>query len=188
MSCTTIGREAHRRLVEQQQARLRQQGPGDRQHLLLAAREVAGDAVDALFQAREEAEHAFEVAGHGRLVAPPVGTELEVLAHGECREDGAALGDVDEAALDDLVRRHPRDVFAVEADGAGPHRDEAGEREQGRRLARAVGADQRADLAGQDAEVDALQGLDVSVGDLQAGDLEERCTARGRGAHSSRPR
>ena len=47
-------REAERRLVEQQQPRPRHQRAGDRQHLLLAARQRAAALVQALLQAREQ--------------------------------------------------------------------------------------------------------------------------------------
>jgi hypothetical protein len=50
-------------------------------------------------------------------------------------------------------------------DGQQPH-----DRLQRRRLARAVGADHRHDLAPSHLEVDALQRLDAAVGDLEIGD------------------
>ncbi|MNV92028.1 hypothetical protein D3C71_1865780 [compost metagenome] len=58
------GRKTHRRFVQQQQARLGHQGPADGQHLLFAARQVAGDAGDPFFQAREQVEHVFQVGIH----------------------------------------------------------------------------------------------------------------------------
>ena len=53
-------RKAERRLVEQQQARLAHQRARDRQHLLLAARQGAGQLVLALLQAREALELALD--------------------------------------------------------------------------------------------------------------------------------
>jgi hypothetical protein len=50
--------------------------------------------------------------------APPVGAEVEVLAHGHAREAVPALGRERDPAVDDLVRRHARDVLAVERDRA----------------------------------------------------------------------
>ena len=47
-------REAKRRLIEQQQLRVRHQGAADGEHLLLAAGERAGDLTEPLLQAREQ--------------------------------------------------------------------------------------------------------------------------------------
>ena len=58
-SCTIERRQAERRLVEQQQPRLRHQRAADRDHLLLAARQLAGRAASSLSaQRREQREHA----------------------------------------------------------------------------------------------------------------------------------
>src|ERR1700730_16553248 len=54
-------REPHRRLVEQDHLGPRHQRAADRDHLLLAARDVAGEALLALLQAREKAVAEIEV-------------------------------------------------------------------------------------------------------------------------------
>ena len=51
-------REAERGLVEHDEARLPHQAAGDRQHLLLAARQRAGELPAPLGEAREQGEHA----------------------------------------------------------------------------------------------------------------------------------
>ena len=56
-----LRREAERRLVEQQDARPRHQAAGDRQHLLLAAREQARALVQPLAQARKALQHRLDV-------------------------------------------------------------------------------------------------------------------------------
>ena len=48
--------QAHRQLVEQQQRRVGGEGAGHRQHLLLAARQRAGELADALAQPGEAGE------------------------------------------------------------------------------------------------------------------------------------
>ena len=85
------------------------------------------------------------------LVRHEVRAHLEILEHGQVREDAAPLGRHRDAARDERVRGHAGDVLAVE------HRrgplcgvEQAGDRAQRRRLAGAVGADQRDDLAGVD--------------------------------------
>ena len=49
--------QAEGQLVDDEQLRLGDEGHRQRQHLLLAAREVAGHLVDALLEAREDLEH-----------------------------------------------------------------------------------------------------------------------------------
>ena len=56
---TICGAQAHRGFVEQQQARTRQQGTPDGQHLLLAARERAGDLMQAFANGRQQRMHAL---------------------------------------------------------------------------------------------------------------------------------
>src|SRR5215471_15271825 len=54
-------RQAERRLIEQQKARVPHQRACDRQHLLLAARERAAALVDAFLEARKQRKNAFDV-------------------------------------------------------------------------------------------------------------------------------
>ena len=61
-------RQPFGRLVEDQQQRIGQQRAADREHLLLAARELLAAVAEPLGQAREGGEHALE-----RPVARAVG-------------------------------------------------------------------------------------------------------------------
>jgi branched-chain amino acid transport system ATP-binding protein len=58
-------RQAQRRLVEQQQRRPVHQRPPDRQHLLLAARQLPGRLVEPFPKPRKIAVDQFQVAGDG---------------------------------------------------------------------------------------------------------------------------
>src|SRR5437870_9840867 len=49
--------ETHRDLVQEEQPRLGGDGPGQREHLLLAARERSGELFTALLQRGEQVEH-----------------------------------------------------------------------------------------------------------------------------------
>ena len=111
---------------------------------------------------------------------PRVGTELEVLAHGEARKDLAALGDVHDAALDHPVARQPIDPLALEAHLAATRSEQAGDRAQHRGLAASVGAHDRQRLAGLDGEAHAAQRRQVAVGDVEARQRQQ--------AHGSAPR
>src|SRR4029450_11350579 len=95
---------------------------GDRQHLLLAARERLARLLDALAQAREMMKHlveppATDLGGSIRGGREP---ELQILPHGEPREDPAVLGDEAAAEPGDLVRRAPGQIDALELDRAAP--------------------------------------------------------------------
>jgi hypothetical protein len=117
-------REAERRLVEDQQARLAHQPASDRQHLLLAARQRAGRLGPALLEAREDLDHAFEIA-RAVLLAAPIGAELEVVPHREIGKHAPPLGHLDQPRLDDAGRARAADLAAVEADRAAERPVEA---------------------------------------------------------------
>ena len=72
---------------------------------------------------------------------------LEVLAHGQQREDLAALRHIGDAAPRPLVGLHARDVLAVEQDAAAAHRLVADDGAKQRALADAVAAEHAGDLA-----------------------------------------
>ena len=63
--------EAHRGLIEQQQARTRHQRAADRQHLLLAARQKAGCLFLSLGKTRKEVEYHLHVGGDGAVAPGP---------------------------------------------------------------------------------------------------------------------
>ena len=84
-------RQALGGLVEDQQRRVGHQRPADRQHLLLAAGELAAAVAAALGQAREQAVDAVE--GPARRAAAGGGGGDEVLLDAEGREHLPPLGD-----------------------------------------------------------------------------------------------
>src|SRR5262245_18699913 len=82
-----LGRQAEGLLVEQHHLLAPHQGAADREHLLLAPRELARPLLRALAEDGEVAVHRLEVARDPVGVGPRVGPHAEVLAHGEERED-----------------------------------------------------------------------------------------------------
>jgi hypothetical protein len=86
--------EPLRGLVEQEQIRLRHEAAAERQHLLLAARERPGELLCAILQHREEREHCLEALRAPGPRGRAVGAELEVVEHGQGREDAPAFGHV----------------------------------------------------------------------------------------------
>src|SRR6266545_6524767 len=91
-------REAERRFVQQEQPRLRQARPREREHLLLAAGERSRLLVAPLAQPRQLARHLVEVARDRLPVAPQVRAHLQVLPDRELAEDAAPFGNVRDAA------------------------------------------------------------------------------------------
>ena len=173
-------REAHRRLVEEQERRVGHQGPADRAHLLLAAGHRPRLLRLALGQAGEEREHAVEVLLQAGLGLALEGAHLEVLEHRHPREELAALRGLRDAAGDDVVRRVVGDVLAAEADPAAAWMVEPVDRPQRRRLARTVRAEQRHDLPVPHLQGDALERMDRAVVGVDALELEDRRLGRGR--------
>ena len=88
-------------------------------------------------------------------------------------KDAAAFRRLRDAKPGDLVGRQSRDVAAVEDDRAFAGARIAADRHHQRRLAGAVGADQRDDLAFVDVEIDALERHDVAVEGLDAAHGEQ---------------
>src|SRR3546814_8108259 len=93
-------RQAFSRLVEHQEPRVLQQGPRDRQHLLLAAGELAAAVAAALGKAREGVVDALD--GPGTAAA---GGEAEVLVDGERGPEATALRRVADALSGDQIGR-----------------------------------------------------------------------------------
>src|ERR1035437_2267475 len=93
-------REAHRRLVEQQQLWPSHERPTDCEHLLLATGERAGRLTAAFLETREEAEDAVVVGRYLGLVVARVGPHLEVLENAQAIEDAPTFGRVADAELD----------------------------------------------------------------------------------------
>ena len=166
--------QPHRRLVEQQERRMRHQRTADRAHLLLAARHRPGLLRLPLGQAREQMEDALEILLQPALVLALERAHLEVLEHGHPREQLPPLGRLGDAAGDDVVRGVVGDVLAAEPDLAAARVVEPVDRAQGRRLARAVGAEQRDDLAVAHLERHALERVNRAVVGVDVFELEDR--------------
>ena len=182
-------REAERRLVEQQQPRPAHQRARDRQHLLLAARQRAAALRRAFLEAREHREDAFEILVEMREVVDRR-AHLQILEHGHAREDAPSFRRLRDRQPRDLMRRQVGDVAPVEDDRAAPCARAAEDRHHRRRLAGAVGADQRDDLAFVDVDVDALQRLNLAVEGLDAAHRQQRLADRSGAArlwHASPP-
>jgi hypothetical protein len=134
-----LRRQAFRRLVHQQHARIAHQRAADRQHLLLAARQMRRDLAAAFLQPRKHREHG--VGGPGRVLAAGIRLarrDHQVLAHRQAPEDAATLRHQRDAAGGDQLRRQFCDRFAEDLDHAGTGGQQADRDVHASGLARAV--------------------------------------------------
>ena len=116
----------------------------------------------------------LEVALHLLVAARALErAHLQVLEHAHPREEPPPLGRLRDPELHDLVRGPIRDLLALEADRSPPRAVEAVDRAERRRLAGAVRADQRDDLALPDVDRDALERFDRAVVGVDVLELED---------------
>src|SRR5882724_11997425 len=161
---------ARGRLVEQEQARLHGERAADADELLHAERQV-GDRLLAVALELEELDHLLGAPALARLLAArdapeeaarqhagphvTVAPEQDVVEHGHLAKQLDELEAARDAGGGHAVRRQPREGGALEGDAAPGRRVEAAHAVQQRRLAGAVGADERGKRALLDCEADA---------------------------------
>src|ERR1700694_3787886 len=134
--------QAEGRFVEEHQARLHEQRAGEREHLLLTARQSARRQAAPFLEHGEVGEDAVVVLAQVSIVVAPVRAELEVFVDGQLGADPTALGNVGDAPAHDLFGGHAMQRTAVKLDVPGP-KNAAGDRAQRGGLARSVRAEQR---------------------------------------------
>ena len=129
--------------------------------------------LDLLGQARDAVEAAEQVEPELAAQFGERGDD-EVLAHGQAAEQLVDLVALGQAELADVGDVHAGDVAALEDDLAGGRRDLAGQHLEEGGLAGAVGADDAAQLAVVDGEVDVAVGDQAAIALGQAGRLQDR--------------
>ena len=102
----------------------------------------------------------------------PLDRNQQVLLDRQIGEDSPAFRHVSHAGLGDAVGREPGHVGAEQRDAALPRRGEADETAQRRRLAGAVAAEQRDDLARAHFEADPVKDVALAVEGMNVGGLE----------------
>ncbi len=128
------------RLVEQQQARARHQGAGERKLLLLTPRQIPAAPAQHGFQDGEQLEH---LVRHAPLAARQDGKAgFQVLAHAQQREDVAPLRHPGNTAPRPLMRGQAGDIGALPPYRTGADRARAHDRAQQTCLADAVAPEQ----------------------------------------------
>jgi len=164
------GVDAFEGLVEEEDARPVDDGGGERELLLHAVGEV-GDQLLVLAGEVHEVEQlgCSLVCGHA-IQAVHAADEAEVLAGGEAAEQGHALGDDPDLALQ--LGGVLGQVGAQYADLAAGGCEQAGEHLDGGGLAGAVGAEEAEELARVDGEVDVIDGGEIPEAARERGGLD----------------
>ena len=146
--------ERRQRLIEQQQRGRGRQRAGQRDALLLAARQLRR-ILGALLRHAHELQQLGDAGGDlaARLAAVDEAV-ADVLHHGQVGEQRVGLEDDAEVAL---RRRQPRDVAAADLDRAGVLHLEAGDHAQQRGLAAAGRPEEADELAALDLERDVIE-------------------------------
>ena len=166
--------ETVRRLVEHEQLGPAEQRPGDAEPLAHALRVRLDLAVDRVAEAGDR-ERAVDV-GIGEAVAARLPVGLEV---GDAGEVGHERRVLDHRADAPQLRAPRPHVLAEEARLAAVGVDETDEHAQRRRLAGAVRAEQAADLARADGEVEVVDGEHGAVALGEVADLDRRASRHG---------
>ena len=145
-------RQPERQFIDEQRRWLGRQCPRERDHLLLPAGEQARPAVQVRFELGEGLQRSPDTAS----------SEPEIVAHAQGEDDRPFFRHEGQA-----VARHPmqrrRDRRATPADHAGHPRQHTRRSQERCRLARAIGPEQRGDLARADLDTDVADGRDISV-------------------------
>ncbi len=143
-------------LVEEEEPGTVDDGGGEGEFFAHAVGVVGDELFGLVGEAHELEEFGGALGGGGVVEAVHAADEVEVLAGGELAEEGHALGDDADVALD--LDGVVEEVFAEDLDGAGAGSEEAGEHLDGGGFAGAVGAEEAEELAGFDREIDVIDG------------------------------
>ena len=164
------GRKPHREFVEHEQSRARCHGAGQRQHLLLSARERAGWLVTTISQAWEPFERAtLDVTAPGTAVRH----DPQVLPHGQIREHTATLGNQAEPPTGQGSRRSLAHPFTGETDLALARSHDPGRQGQEGRLSGTVCPEDSGHDTLFEGRVDPVDHLDFLVGRPDSPELQQ---------------
>ena len=164
-----LGVQVRQRLVQQQHLRLDHDGAGERDALLLAARQLRRPAVGQMLQPDEVERRVHPPLDLRARHAPLLQPEGDVAAHCHMRPQRVALEHHADVAL---VRRQARDVAPADRHLPALRDVEAGDQAKQRGLAAARRAEEGEELARLDVEVDVLQHAVAAVGQVHAVDAD----------------
>ena len=149
------GPEPERQLVDDQHLRIGHHGPGDSEHLLLAAGQRPGRLLGPFSQDREEIHHPVAAFGERRAGTPErPEAGAQVVLDRESGEELAAFRQVGDTAADHVVRLEAVYRNARERDRPRGGSDQTRDRPQRGGLPGPVGAEQGDALAVADRDRD----------------------------------
>ena len=180
-----LGVEIGQWFVEQQHLGLYRDSARQRHALLLAAGKLRRAAVGQFGEADQRQRFLHAPVDLCARQAALLQTEGNVAEHRHMRPQRVALEDQPDIAL---PGRQRGDVDAIELHLSRVCLGEAGDQAQQRRLAAARGAEEGEELARLYREVDALQHMRGTVGEVDPADVDGDCFGHGRFRYSSRPR
>ena len=165
-------RETFRRFVHQQHARIADERAADRQHLLLAARQLVAAVLGALGQTRKQVEHGLV------RPRPRPRSDIHVLAHRQRRENLTFLRYQPQASRHPPVGRGGGNILAAQRNAAAMQIGVAHDGRQQRRFADAVAANDRDGLAGLKRKIDVFQHHGFAIAGEDLVELEDRVDGR----------
>ena len=173
--------ETERRFVEEQEPRSCEQRTRDRELLLLTARQLRAGAIEVATEGGKALAHLLDVGLGCLAIRARRRADPQVLADREATEDPAILGHERDAQTQDCVRRAADYRPSLEQDVTRGRPEGAGDRPQGRRLARTVVADEADELALGDLERQMLHRRTAAVVHRHVTELEQAALPSRRG-------
>ena len=156
-----LGVQVGQRLVHQEHRRLLDHGAGQSDALALAARQLAGLAVEVLGQADDCGILLDESCALRLRNLSVLQAEFNVFAHGHGGINGVILEDHRDIALGGI---HVGDVLAVHQNASGGRGTDACDHSQQGRLSAAGGTNQNSKLSVLNGQVQIFDDLDLSEG------------------------
>src|SRR5262249_29449429 len=167
------GCEAPGGLVEHEQFGLGHQPPPNGEHLLLASAQGPCHLQSPLLQDGEETEYHSERLLEFLQIASRVAPQAQILLHTELGKEAAALGNQGKPDGGAKMRRFARDLARIKHDSSRIRVVEPRYGAQDRRLAAAVAAQQRDDLAGLHRKTDVVNRRHLMVANGELFHLED---------------
>src|SRR5262249_26547191 len=172
------GGQTEKRLVDHEQARAGHEPARDGDHLLLPTRQRVREL---RAPSGDDGEQVLD-PGQGGAAVPTrtrvVGSEEQVVEHGQEGEQAPAFQHVRQAFARNAVGGQTVDALAAERDASGAGRDQARDGVHQRRLAGAVRPEDGDDLTVAHVHRRLPQDLEVAIGDVEALDSQHRGDSR----------
>ena len=149
------------------------QGPRDRKHLLLAARQRAGLLLGAFRKPREIGVRPREILRDRAAIAPRIGAERQIFLDCEVDERAAPVRHMRDAEAHDIFGLPGFDATAFEQDCPGVAHLHVADRTQQRGLAGAIGAKQRGDAAWSHDEIEPMDHRRLPIGDAKPAQFKQ---------------